>query len=414
MKRRRFLQTTSIAAGCMWASFPKKLHAQSVGSDQLRRIDEAPVLRPDYLREPIIIESVELLRNKSNFLVRIRSKDGAESVTAPNSLRLKDCYPIFNSRVGRFFVGKNACKIESLLNELYRFSSNYKWQGLAFWVCQAALEMGVLDLIGKVRGVPLGELFGKIRQRDIAIYRASGNRRNTPQQEANVLGRFIAQTGAKAVKIRIGGRMKSIEDKISGRTEKLIPYIRKALGGKVTLYADSNSSYEVKDAIRIGRLLEENNYAFYEEPVPFDHLWETKEVTKALKIPVAGGEQEYSMRRFRWAIANRAMDIVQPDLHYNGGFIRGVRVAKMAEAAGLKCAPHMSGSGLGYVNVLHFASFISNITAHQEFKGESDIPCQSKSSSLKAENGIVVCPKDPGMGVEIDPDYIKKAEPVNS
>ena len=414
MKRRRFLQATSIAAGCMWASFPKKLHAQSVGSDQLRRIDEAPVLRPDYLREPIIIESVELLRNKSNFLVRIRSKDGAESVTAPNSLRLKDCYPIFNSRVGRFFVGKNACKIESLLNELYRFSSNYKWQGLAFWVCQAALEMGVLDLIGKVRGVPLGELFGKIRQRDIAIYRASGNRRNTPQQEANVLGRFIAQTGAKAVKIRIGGRMKRIEDKISGRTEKLIPYIRTALGGKVTLYADSNSSYEVKDAIRIGRLLEENNYAFYEEPVPFDHLWETKEVTKALKIPVAGGEQEYSMRRFRWAIANRAMDIVQPDLHYNGGFIRGVRVAKMAEAAGLKCTPHMSGSGLGYVNVLHFASFIPNITAHQEFKGESDIPCQSKSSSLKAENGIVVCPKDPGMGVEIDPDYIKKAEPVNS
>ena len=119
MKRRRFLQTTSIAAGCMWASFPKKLHAQSVGSDQLRRIDEAPVLRPDYLREPIIIESVELLRNKSNFLVRIRSKDGAESVTAPNSLRLKDCYPIFNSRVGRFFVGKNACKIESLLNSLF-------------------------------------------------------------------------------------------------------------------------------------------------------------------------------------------------------------------------------------------------------------------------------------------------------
>lgn len=413
MKRRHFLQTTSIAAGGMWAFPSKNLSAQSVDSGQLRRIDETPVLRPDYLRESIVIESVELLRNKSNFLVRIRSKDGAESVTAPNSLRLKDCYPIFNSRVGRFFVGKNACKIESLLNELYRFSSNYKWQGLAFWVCQAAMEMGVLDLIGKVRGVPLGELFGKVRQRDIAIYRASGNRRNTPQQEANVLGRFIAQTGAKAVKIRIGGRMKRIEDKISGRTEKLIPYIRKALGDKVTLYADSNSSYEVKDAIRIGRLLEENDYAFYEEPVPFDHLWETREVTKALKIPVAGGEQEYSMRRFRWAIANRAMDIVQPDLHYNGGFIRGVRVAKMAEAAGLKCTPHMSGSGLGYVNVLHFASFIPNITAHQEFKGESDIPCQSKSSSLKAENGIVVCPMDPGMGVEIDPDYIKKAEPVN-
>ena len=392
--------------------FPKGGCAQSIDSKQLRRIDANPTLRSKFLRDSIVIKSVELLHHKSTFLVRIRSEDGAESVTAPNSLRLKDCYPIFNSRVGQFFVGKNACNIESLLDELYRFKSNYKWQGLAFWVCQAALEMGVLDLIGKVRGVPLGELFGKVRQRDIAIYRASGNRRNTPEQEANVLGRFITQTGAKAVKIRIGGRMKRIEDKISGRTEKLIPHIRKALGDKVTLYADSNSSYEVKDAIRIGRLLEENNYAFYEEPVPFDHLWETKQVAEVLKIPVAGGEQEYSMRRFRWAIANRAMDIVQPDLHYNGGFIRGVRVAKMAEAAGMTCTPHMSGSGLGYINVLHFASFVPNITAHQEFKGESDIPCKSKSSSLKAKNGIVVCPNDPGMGVEIDPDYVKKAKLV--
>ena len=392
--------------------FPKGGCAQSIDSKQLRRIDANPTLRSEFLRDSIVIKSVELLHHKSTFLVRIRSEDGAESVTAPNSLRLTDCYPIFNSRVGQFFVGKNACNIESLLDELYRFKSNYKWQGLAFWVCQAALEMGVLDLIGKVRGVPLGELFGKVRQRDIAIYRASGNRRNTPEQEANVLGRFITQTGAKAVKIRIGGRMKRIEDKISGRTEKLIPHIRKALGDKVTLYADSNSSYEVKDAIRIGRLLEENNYAFYEEPVPFDHLWETKQVAEALKIPVAGGEQEYSMRRFRWAIANRAMDIVQPDLHYNGGFIRGVRVAKMAEAVGMTCTPHMSGSGLGYINVLHFASFVPNITAHQEFKGESDIPCKSKSSSLKAKDGIVVCPNDPGMGVEIDPDYVKKAKLV--
>ena len=412
MNRRQFLHTTSLTTVSTLGSFPGRAHAQSVDSDKLRQIDEASTLKQKFLRDPIVIESVELLRNKGNFLVRIRSKDGAQSITAPNSLRLKDCYPIFNSRVGKFFIGKDACKIENLLEELYRFNSNYKWQGLAFWVCQAALEMGVLDLIGKVRGVPLGELFGKVRQRDIAIYRASGNRRNTPEQEADVLGRFITQTGAKALKIRIGGRMKRIEDRIADRTEKLIPHIRRALGDKVTLYADSNSSYGVKDAIRAGRLLEENNYAFYEEPVPFDHLWETKQVTEALKIPVAGGEQEYSMRRFRWAIANRAMDIAQPDLHYNGGFIRGVRVARMAEAAGMMCTPHMSGSGLGYVNVLHFASFVPNITAHQEFKGESNIPCQSKSSSLKAKNGIVVCHKDPGMGVEIDPDYVKKTKPV--
>ena len=73
----------------------------------------------------------------------------------------------------------------------------------------------------------------------------------------------------------------------------------------------------------------------------------------ALTIPVAGGEQEFSEYGFRWMIANRAVDIVQPDLHYHGGFIRSIRVARMAHAAGMLCTPHMSGSGLGYLDAAH-------------------------------------------------------------
>ena len=99
MNQRQFLQTTILATASVVASFPRRAHAQTIDPEQLRRIDEAPTLKQEFLRHPIIIKSVELLRNKGNFLVRIRSKDGAQSVTAPNSLRLKDCCPIFNSRV---------------------------------------------------------------------------------------------------------------------------------------------------------------------------------------------------------------------------------------------------------------------------------------------------------------------------
>ena len=74
----------------------------------------------------------------------------------------------------------------------------------------------------------------------------------------------------------------------------------------------------------------------------------------------------------------------------------------------------MSGSGVGYVNVLHFASFTPNTGAHQEFKGETDIPCHSKTSSLKCVNGFVDCPTSPGVGVEIDPAFIKKSKPVSA
>jgi len=167
-------------------------------------------------------------------------------------------------------------------------------------------------------------------------------------------------------------------------------------------------------AIRVGRMMEEHRYAFYEEPVPFDEIWETKEVADALTIPVALGEQEFSLRRFQWCIQNRAADIMQPDLHYFGGFIRSTKVARMSAAAGMKVVPHMSGGSLGYLDLVHFASFTPNIGPFMEFKGNADIPVHCATSSLKAENGIVRCPTGPGFGVTLDPDFIAKAQPVTT
>src|SRR5438093_8595117 len=157
----------------------------------------------------------------------------------------------------------------------------------------------------------------------------------------------VADGGAKALTFRLGGRMNRNLDSLPGRTEALIPLVRKTFGDDFTLYADANSSYDVENAIRIGRLMQEHNYAFYEEPVPFDELWETKQVADALAIPIALGEQEFSMRRFQWCIENRAADIIQPDLHYFGGYIRCTKIARMSAAAGMNLVPHMSGGSLG-------------------------------------------------------------------
>lgn len=203
--------------------------------------------------------------------------------------------------------------------------------------------------------------------------------------------------------------MSNNTDSLPGRSEALIPLVREAFGPDFTLYADSNSSYDVQNAIRIGRLMEANGYAFFEEPCPFDHLWETKQVADALAIPVAGGEQEFSLRRFRWAIANRAIDVAQPDLHYFGGYLRVIRVARMANATGMPCTVHMSGSGLGYVDVCHLASCIEDPGIHQEFKGESNIPVSCKTSSLRCKDGQVQVPTGPGYGVTVDPTFIKNA-----
>lgn len=411
--RRRFLQTTvagaAIAPGLLAAE-----EEQQVTYEQLDEAAAQPVLHVESLGDTVTIASVELLRVDRDFLVRVRSTDGAEGVAIPNSARLIDTYPIFLNHVAPFFVGKDARRLEPLLWELYRYHSNYKLQGLAFWVCVAAAEFAILDLLGKLAGKSIGELIGGVQRREIPVYRASGNRGNRPEEEVEYLGQLVAETGAGAVKFRVGGRMSKNEDSLPGRTETLIPLARKALGDDVALYADSNSSYDARHAIRVGRLMQEHDYGFFEEPCRFDHLEQTKEVADALAMPVAGGEQEFSMRRFRWMIRHRAVDVVQPDLHYYGGFIRSMRVARMAHAAGLACTPHMSGSGLGYLDMAHLVSAIPNPAAHHEFKGNTDLPVTSSSSSLRCEAGILRVPSGPGFGIEIDPAFVRRAKQVTT
>lgn len=388
--------------------------ADQVSEEELDRVAMRRLLDLEDLRDPVKIESMELLQNDGEYLVRVRSTDGAEGVIAGNSGWLPDTFPIFQNRVAAYLVGKDARQVETLLEELLRPQITYKLQGLALWVCVAAAEMAILELLGRVSGKSIGQLFGGVRRHDIAVYRASGRRGNAPQEEIDYLRQLVQETGASAVKFRVGGMLSDNQDSRPGRSEALIPLVRESFGDDMTIYADSNSSYDVPNAIRIGRMMEEYDYAFFEEPCRFDDLWATKQVADTLDVPIAGGEQEFSLRRFRWTILNRGLDVVQPDLHYFGGYIRATRVALMAHAAGLPCTPHMSGWGMGYLNALHFMSYIPNAAAHMEFKGYSKVPFNCATSSLKCEQGMIRVPSGPGFGIDIDPDYITKSQPVSS
>jgi L-alanine-DL-glutamate epimerase-like enolase superfamily enzyme len=410
MPRRTFL-ASALAASAAPASARDPRADDSVSDlpDRLRKVAERPVLRVESIERPVVIASVELLRNGREYLVCVRSKDGAEGLSVANSMHMVYTWPIFVGRVAPFFVGKDARALEDTLWELYRHNDNYKYQGLALWVCVAAAEFAVLDLLGKVADRSVADLLGGLKSRDIAVYRASGNRGNTPEEEVAYLKKIVAESGAKALKFRLGGRMSKNADSLPGRTEKLIALVRESFGPEMTLYADANSSYDAKEGIRIGHLMEKYKYDFYEEPCHFDHLEETKQVADALSIPIAWGEQEFSEEGFRWMIAHRGADIVQPDLHYHGGFIRSLRVARMAHEAGLLCTPHMSGSGLGYLDAALFAGIIPNPVPYTEYKGSADVPITSATTSLKVENGKVRLPTGPGFGITIDAAFVEKA-----
>lgn len=410
MNRRDYL--AAVAAGG-FASASRGGQDKALG-EKLDHILSSPVLDLSFASRPVRVASIELLRNGKDYLLRTRSQDGLEVITVPNPARMADFHTVLPRHVVPVVVGKDARQLESILWDVYRAQSNYKLQGIALWVCVAAVEMGLLELLGRATDRPVADFFGGQKRRDVAIYTASGNRGNKPEVEIEYLRKLVAESGAKALKFRLGGRMSRNADSLPGRTEALIPLARKAFGDSMTLYSDANSSYNAREGIRIGRILEAHGYGFYEEPCEFDDLWGTKEVADALTMPVAGGEQEFSLHRWRWMIAQRAVDIVQPDLHYGGGFIRATQVARMAAAAGMQVVPHMSGGGLGYMDVVHFASFTPNAGPFMEFKGNTSLPVHCSTSTLKSIQGVVHCPSGPGFGVEIAPDFVRGAKPVVS
>jgi L-alanine-DL-glutamate epimerase-like enolase superfamily enzyme len=343
----------------------------------------------------------------------VRSKDGATGIACGHPDVLETTWPILTRRVVPYFINKDARDLESLVDGVYLTNSNYKWQGLPFWVPVASVEFAVLDLLGKIANKPLGDLFGGVIRRDIAVYRASGNRGNSPEQEIAYLQRLVGETGAKAIKFRLGARMR-YDDASTRRDMALIPLTRKMFGDGMTIYADANGSYDIPTALRIGRLMHEHTLAFLEEPAPFDYYDETQQIADELPLPIAGGEQESSLRRFKWMIDHKGVDVVQPDLFYFGGFVRSIRVARMAEAAGMACTPHMSGGGLGYLYVAHFASCVANAGPFQEYKGEDDsLPVSSNTSPLTCVNGMLKVPTGPGLGVTIDPAFVKNAQTLS-
>ena len=411
ISRRNFL-AVGAGAGALSTLPVRSAFARSADATDkiLEQAAARPVLDLQGFTSPVIIESVELLRKGREHFVRVRSKDGAEGISVDDG-RMDILHPILNRQVIPYFIGKDARDLEEHLFGVYRLDSNYKLQGLPFWVPVALVEFAILDLLGCMANKSLGELLGGVIRTNMPFYVASGRRDTTPEQEIDYLKGLVEKTGAKAIKYRVGGRMNHNQDALPGRTDKLIPLSRKAFGDKMVIHADANSSYDPPEAIRVGRLLEDIKSIHYEEPCPFDDFDATKKVTDALKIPIALGEQESSHSRFQWCIRERVADIIQPDLYYYGGFIRSIRVARMAEARGLATTVHLSG-GFGFVYSLHFASCTPRIGPWQEYKNGVDTYGQWFNPPLRIVDGAISIPQGHGVGLADPKEILKGATPV--
>ncbi|MAS32353.1 MAG: mandelate racemase [Anaerolineaceae bacterium] len=364
-----------------------------------------------HLNEPVIIETIDVLRTKRGEFVRTRSTDGATGLMRANK-RLLLMLPLLKELVIPFFVGKDARNLPELVEQIYVYRNNYKYTGLILWNSVSHVELSILDLLGQIAGKPVHALLGSVLRTEIPVYISSLTRETTPEEEVEWLAQRLRESGAQAVKLKIGGRMSNNADAMPGRTERLIPLARRTFGDDITIYVDANSSYDATTAIEVGRMLEDHGVAFFEEPCPFDDYEATQQVADALTMPVAGGEQESSLPRFRSMIRNRGVDVVQPDILYNGGLIRCLQVAQWAAEVNMPCTPHSPNSDSNAAYMLHFAAVVENSGPYQEYHGTPRPTPSWYAPPLDVRHGVVSVPQGAGLGISYDPSIFENGEKV--
>ena len=329
-------------------------------------------------------------------------------------------------------VGQNPCNIDMIFRLIKKFG-NWGREGGGV----SGIEIALWDLIGKVYGVPCYQFLGgkyrdKIRlyadtpapadsspegyARRIAARKAMGltfiKFDIRPQLFSEIAGGTVGQPSRFEYDLgqswRAPGTASTLKVTDAGiaRAAEIVAAVRAAAGDDVDLCTDhfGHGHMAAKDVIRLGRALEPFNLAWMEDPMPWWDIDGHKQVTDAIAVPTAAGEELYLWDGFRELIEKRAVDIIHPDLLTSGGMLETKRIADYAERYGLPTALHFAGSPIAFMANIHCAAAIPSFVA-LEHHG-LDLPFWTSLVTGLPENymedGYVAVPDKPGLGVDLN------------
>ncbi|MBC7706475.1 MAG: mandelate racemase/muconate lactonizing enzyme family protein [Rhodoferax sp.] len=357
------------------------------------------------------IAKLETFSNEFVCFVRLTTDEGTTGWGQTSTYNADITATIFHRQVAPWALGADASDIDGLLARIeereHKFPGSYRCRALA------GLDTAMWDLRGKVEGKPVVTLLGG-EPRAIRAYASSMKRDITPKDEAARLVRLRDEQGFDAFKWRVAAECGRDVDEWPGRTEEIVPVVARALGDGISKLVDANSGFSTARAIAIGRLLEAEGIDHFEEPCPYWEFDQTRQVTQALSIDVTGGEQDWDLSAWARMIAMRAVDIVQPDVMYMGGLSRTLRVARMAEEAGMPCTPHSANLSLVTICTMHLLGAIPNAGKYLEFsiEGSDYYPWQQNlflGDPFAIRHGKARIPAEPGWGVEVNPQWLASA-----
>ncbi|MBN1642673.1 MAG: mandelate racemase/muconate lactonizing enzyme family protein [Anaerolineae bacterium] len=334
-------------------------------------------------------------------------------------------------------LGQNPCNIDLIFRAIKHFGNPGREGGGV-----SGIEVALWDLIGKVYGVPCYQFLGGMYRDQVRIYADTpAPAEPTPEAyAARVLQRkemgltFIKFDIGPAVlagqpdaligtppqgELSLGRRRRApgtgfgsrVTDAGIARMAQIVAAVREAAGWDVSLCIDhfGHGYMTAKEVIRLGRALEPYGLAWMEDPMPWWDIDGHRQVTAAIGVPTAAGEELYLWEGFREMIEKRAVDILHPDLLTSGGMLETKRIADYAECHGLPTALHFAGSPIAFMANLHCAAAIPSFVALENHA--LDLPFWTDLviglPDLLIEGGYARVPQGPGLGVDLNYEGIR-------
>jgi D-galactarolactone cycloisomerase len=302
-------------------------------------------------------------------------------------------------------VGRDPFDATVIWEDLYNRIKDYGLSGITI-AAISGIDIALHDLMGKEVGKPAHKLLGGGFRDRVPAYATGlyfidpGHLIDEAVDEASA----YVQHGFRAIKMKIG-----LGDLVADVSR--IKAVRDAIGPDVKLAVDANHCFTVPQAIRLGRALEALDILWFEEPIGPEDMAGYVEVTRALDVAVAGGENEFTRWGFRSIVERKAMDIVQPDVCAAGGLSECMRIATLCTAYGVECVPHAWGSVIGLAATLQFLGALPDqppawrpFPPMLEFE-QTPNPLRDAlavAPIMLESDGTVAIPQGPGLGIEID------------
>ncbi|MGE5615207.1 MAG: mandelate racemase/muconate lactonizing enzyme family protein [Bacillota bacterium] len=307
----------------------------------------------------------------------------------------------------RYLIGQDPLRIEHHWQYMYRC---YHFRGAAIMGALSAIDIALWDIAGKYYGVPCYKLMGgPTREKARVYYHVFGNTRekliegciDAKLKGFTAVGHLTPFTDSKREE---RWKNRSFAAKIEDAIESVFKY-REAVGNEVDLCIEIHRQFSVPEAITLGRGIEPCHPMFYEDPVRPDNFDEMAKVASAIGIPIATGERIHTLQEFGMLLSRNACCYIRPDVCMCGGLTHAKKIAAIAEAYGVLVVPHNPLSPVSTAACMQLAASIPNFAILEYPIGE-DKPPKSKivKSTLQLENGFLIVPNTPGIGIELEED----------